>query len=110
MYYCKFTVWRNPKKEHDDEENGGTVLFYSSPLCFSLMNCSFVIPSFFDMQTLGKRTSRHQGEMPKRIRGKKGEAVMTRPTLRVSNYSHLLPIFLPDFFRNALLWKNKTEN
>ena len=101
-YYGKFTVWQKPREEHDDQEEGGTVLFYSSPLCFSLMNCSFVIPSFFDMQTLGKRTSRHWGEMPKRIRGKQGEAMMTRPTLRVSNYFHLLPIFF-EWFQTCVI-------
>ena len=35
------------------------------------------------MQTLGKRTSLHRGEMPKKIKGTEGEVVMTCPTLRI---------------------------
>ena len=34
-------------------------------------------------KTLGKRTSLHQEEMPKKINGTEGEAVITRPTLRI---------------------------
>ena len=43
-------------------------------------------------KTLGKRTSRrsHRGEMPKKIKGKEGEAVVTRPTL-IIGYNAKMP-------------------
>ena len=54
----------------------------------------------YDTQELGKRHSGQRGEMPKRIRGAEGKAVMTSPTLRVSDVNYFLGFFFCDLLKN----------
>ena len=104
MYDIKyrFNQWRNPKEEDDDdddeeEETGKVVL--NSRCCIAVfvvvfLKLNFDMRCLSDIQELGKRLSGHRGEMPKRIRGAEGKAVITRPTLRVSDVNNFLRCFL----------------
>ena len=87
---------RDDDDDDDEEEKGKVVL--NSKCCIDVFVVVFLTLNFdmsclSDIQELGKRHSGQRGEMPKRIRGAEGKAVITRPTLRVSDVNYLLGCF-----------------
>ena len=101
--------WREPPKD-DDEGTVAAIIhcvaLYLLPRICTVYHCSYVLPSLFQMKTLGKRSTLKRGEIAKKIKGADGNVVQKYPTLRViivSTFSHLKILkfwILPDFPMN----------
>ena len=98
--------WREPPKD-DDEGTVAAIIhcvaLYLLPRICTVYHCSYVLPSLFQMKTLGKRSTLKRGEIAKKIKGADGNVVQKYPTLRViivSTFSHLkiLKFWIPPDF------------
>ena len=98
--------WREPPK--DDDKGTVAAIIHCIALYLLPRNCKgyhrrYVLPSLFQMKTLGKHSTLKCGEITKKIKGADGNVVQKYPTLRViivSTFSHLkiLKFWIPPDF------------